>query len=375
MKTLLPVGALAVLGLVSCMRAAGPPSGPVGPITAASALDEVDQASRRGYIRRAQVWRPIDTASLDIVRGPEGPGALPFDAEVECDYVEGPLSGNTPKFLCRDGDKTYKVKYGEGNGEVYAEAAASRLFWALGFGSDAIYPVQVVCRGCPMDPWLWKTKARVERREYPRATIERRFEAETIESKSAGGWSWHELDLVDPAAGGAPVAHRDALKLLAVLVQHGDNKPEQQRLVCLPGGLRRDGRGERCDKPYLLVADVGGTFGQAGEMAGEKAKMRFGLWTAKGVFKEGPGCVGDLDANLRGELQYPEISEAGRAFLAERLALLTDRQIRDLFVVARAATRRETIEEGGVRREVTLDDWVAAFKEKRREIAERRCPR
>ena len=35
------------------------------------------------------------------------------------------------------------------------------------------------------------------------------------------------------AAGGAPRAHRDALKLLAVFIQHTDNKAAQQRLVCV----------------------------------------------------------------------------------------------------------------------------------------------
>ena len=40
----------------------------------------------------------------------------------------------TPKFECEvtPGD-VVKVKYGENNGEVFAEVAASRLFWALGF--------------------------------------------------------------------------------------------------------------------------------------------------------------------------------------------------------------------------------------------------
>ena len=38
---------------------------------------------------------------------------------------------------------------------------------------------------------------------------------------------------VDPEFGGAPRAHRDAMKLLAVFLQHTDTKPEQQRIVCL----------------------------------------------------------------------------------------------------------------------------------------------
>ena len=42
-----------------------------------------------------------------------------------------------------------KVKFGEANGEMYGEVAATRLLWALGFGADRMYPVKVICRNCP----------------------------------------------------------------------------------------------------------------------------------------------------------------------------------------------------------------------------------
>ena len=73
-------------------------------------------------------------------------------------------------------------------------------------------------------------------------------------------WSWKELGYVDPSVGGAPFAHREALKLLAVFMQHTDTKPEQQRLICLPGGLADD---QHCDKAFLIIHDVGITFGHA----------------------------------------------------------------------------------------------------------------
>jgi hypothetical protein len=100
-----------------------------------------------------------------------------------------------------------------------------------------------------------------------------------------------------------------------------------------------------------------------------------GNWSAMRVFMDGPGCVGDLKGAIGGSLHDPEVGEAGRRFLAARLALLSDRQIRDLFTAARIEGREETLEEGGRRRPVTVDDWVRVFKEKRREIAERVCPK
>ena len=65
---------------------------------------------------------------------------------------------------------------------------------------------------------------------------------------------------------------------------------------------------------------------------------------------------------MTGSLENPRISEAGRKFLASRLLLLGDQQIRDLFRAARAE-----------RRDGTVDDWVRVFKRKRDEIVKARC--
>ena len=121
-------------------------------VTAVSlfAEEEKSSKSRASVISRAKVWTATDVASMDLRRGPTGPGSFEPAATVACDYVDKQLSGASPKFACRlpDGDEL-KVKYGGDNGEVYAEVAASRLLWALGFPADAMYSVRVVCRGCP----------------------------------------------------------------------------------------------------------------------------------------------------------------------------------------------------------------------------------
>jgi hypothetical protein len=180
---------------------------------------------RRAAIQRAQVWAPTDVASMDLRAGPEGPGAFPPDGTIECKYLDKRMSGATPKFACViPPNDELKVKYGKDNGEVYAEVAAARLLWALGFGAERMYPVQVVCTGCPASI-LPDTKF---------SSVQRKLPGTDLETAEIAGWAWPELDLVDPAAGGATRAQRDALKLLAALIQHTDSKPEQQRLVCLP---------------------------------------------------------------------------------------------------------------------------------------------
>ena len=172
---------------------------------------------------------------------------------------------------------------------------------------------------------------------------------------TSDAWSWPELDLIDEDAGGAPLAHRDALKLLAVFLQHTDSKPEQQRLVCL------DDEGEasaRCERPFMLMNDVGLTFGRA-NLANTNfvGSMNLELWSQTPVWKEGAACVGNLPKSLTGTLKDPVISEDGREFLADLLVRLSDAQLHDMFEAAR----------------VDPDAWTRAFKAKRQQIVDRRC--
>src|SRR5688572_19076643 len=116
-------------------------------VTAEAVPAAKDQPSA---LARSQIWIPTDIPAMNIQVGPAGPGTFAFRAEVECEYVDKKLSGRSPKFACSiGGNDEVKVKYGGTNGEVYGEVGASRLLWALGFGADHMYPVRVICRGCP----------------------------------------------------------------------------------------------------------------------------------------------------------------------------------------------------------------------------------
>ena len=88
----------------------------------------------------------------------------------------------------------------------------------------------------------------------------------TIEKSKDQGWEWKELEEVDPRAGGALPAEMDALKLLAVFVQHGDQKHEQQRLGCNKEDVRDlNGNGEvTCIRPILMCAGPWFYFWQSG---------------------------------------------------------------------------------------------------------------
>ena len=316
---------------------------------------------------RAQVWRPGTVGKANLIAGPQLPGGFARNATVTCDYLDKKLSGLSPKFACRlpNGDEL-KVKYGGANGEVYGELLATRLLWALGFGADTMYPVNVICRGCP------QAFGGIERPggeyRFDPALIERKMPGAEWPKNDESGWSWEDLAKTAPAQGGAPRAHRDALTLLAVFLQHTDSKPQQQRILCL-GGIE-DGA---CRQPFLIVSDVGLTFG-----AGSRANLNdvsganLERWRSTPVWRDEPGCVGNLDKSFTGTLARPVIGEEGRRFLAGLLQQLSDAQIRDLFEVARVTLR---VREPGhaLSGFPSIDEWVRAFKQKREEIVAKRC--
>lgn len=125
--------------------------------------------------------------------------------------------------------------------------------------------------------------------------------------------------------------------------------------------MRRDRAGnETCTSPWLVVKDLGTTFGKATAL--NNSSMDLNDWSGARIWREGAPCVGDLSKSMTGSLDNPRISEEGRKLLADRLLLLGDRQIRDLFRAAMAERR------GG-----SLDDWVRIFKRKRDEIVQAHC--
>ena len=134
-------------------------------------------AERAALITRAQVWKATDIAKMNIKAGPQMKGAFAPGETVTCGYVKERLGGRTPKFSCAIApEDNVKVRYARWNGEIYAGVAATRLLWALGFGADALYPVHVLCRGCPPE-------LAAEGRTEPGAIL---FDAAAIERKMPG---------------------------------------------------------------------------------------------------------------------------------------------------------------------------------------------
>jgi len=326
---------------------------------------------REDYLRRSTVWIGGDPDAwirhmrgLDLRTGPSSDGAFAPDALVRCAFVPphdaNTFSGNTPKFLCRRGsrDDVFKVKWGEENGEVYADVVGTRLLWALGFPADRVYPVRIECTGCADDPWRDPAPhpGHIPALFTP-ASAERQFAGETIEETPHQGWRWSELGRVDSGAGGAPRADTDALRLLAAFIQHRDSKPDNQRLVCPPPAVVVEPGGTRnCRQPVMMIDDLGSAFGGPSLLLATH-KMQLDAWRGRPVWKDPVRCIADVTTErARDGLDLPHIGEDGRRLLARLLAGLDRSQVTALFEMGRAGERGD------------VSAWVAVFEERRREI-------
>ena len=378
---------------------------------------------RLRYLASARIWSDPGDVTPEMVEAgrplkqqSEGLEAALRGQPLSCSFAKPgrALGGATPKFACLTPDgTTIRVKYSDGskdgNREIFSAVAAAKLMWALGFVSDPIYPITIDCRDCPADPMSGGGPR--ARRSYLATFQPEISRLVMVTGNNADqGWHWGEIDqaianLPEGALRARQRTHFDALTLLAVFIQHGDRKPEQQRLECRgaldqsagdakPVGGDDSERsvfferpdGSACSEPVVAIQDIGATFGGAGRTSKSTAKMNLKAWTNRPVFKpvkpspgEVPECRGNLTVSVTAGEQGrgdPRIGEAGRAFLQDRLLLLTDAHVRALMSTARV----EKLSEPHTWRDpstgtshVGAEAWVAAFKDKVRQITQRRC--
>jgi hypothetical protein len=382
---------------------------------------------RTSYLANAVIWRdPGPLTPAQIKAGP--PAAIPdairrgSDGEViDCTYERpgNQLGGATEKFSCRTPDgKSVRIKYYDGhkgNREVFAEVAATRLMWALGFDADPMFSLTVNCLQCPEDPQTGQG-ARQTRR-YP-AAYEPHYVGTIIPSTKdpEQGRRFGELEKAIGTLPAGPLRVRqrtqfDALSLLAVFIQHGDRKHSQQRLVCrgaidltkgdfhdvqpgdsssfrLPVLFEHESERACVGEPVVTIQDVGATFGGAGMFTRRtSAKINLKEWSGNDIWgtrssgKNGGGsdCITHMTVSGSSGSEAnenPRISEAGRAFLLEQLKRLTPDHVRAIFEAARVdqvGDNYQWTDESTGKSYSGTDAWVAAFLDKVKQIEERHC--
>ncbi len=333
-----------------------------------SAAERRDRA-----LRSARVWvePSVPVAQANLAINPASPEGFRADADVSCRFSQTPVGGTTPKFNCElAGGDTLKVKYGKANPEIHTEVAATRLLSALGFPADSMFVVRSVrCAGCPKFPYHALKCVEKFGLEKPcfaggidysdvvtfwPARIERKLPGDTIEATEDQGWSWYELEQIDPAAGGSPIAHVDALRLMAVILAHWDNKSENQRLICPEGKQQPEGH---CTQPLAIIQDAGGTFGPA--------KLELHNWKQTPVWADAKTCTVSMKSLPFGGGTFPErrITEEGRRFALGLLEQLSEPQLVDVF---RTSGMTDYDQISGAARDPKA--WAAAFLDKVRQI-------
>jgi hypothetical protein len=356
-RTLVAVGAGIFTAGASWIAATGPTPSAI----------RTSAQSRVAYLAHALIWRDSGALSpRDLLEGPAG--AFPYtferatvDEGIACTFAQAGknLGGHTRKFLCRTAEgQNLRLKYWDpesrtGNREVFATVAASRLMWALGFQAVPALPLNARCDRCPEDPMTGVGSPGTRRyfamwqAPWPTPVI---ISHENIDE----GWSWLDLDSAIRSLPAGPErarqrAYFDALALFGVFIQHGDRKSEQQRLYCAvpadttPGTLEPD----NAPKPLIFFERAGGS-----------------------------ACRGELTISLRaghdGE-GNPIISEEGRLFLLEQLHRLTPDHVRAIFTAARVDQLNPRSGHKSAGGAGVIDEWVAAFQDKVRQIEVRRC--
>jgi hypothetical protein len=312
--------------------------------------------ARQQALARARVWQApaVPIAKANLALNPPAPAYLPNDV-VRCRFEIKTVGGLTPKFPCitATGERL-KVRYGAANREIPAELAASRLLSALGFPTDPVYAVAAVeCEGCPSFPFLalrcfrnvhaesacMPLRDASALRRFTPVLLERRSRGDEIESYENQGWTWSELDMINPTIGSSR-AEVDALRLMAVLLAHWDNKGENQRLFCPDESRKQDGT---CSQPIAMIADLGATFGPL--------KAHLARWQSVPMWVDARNCEVSMESlpYRGGTFPRRRITEEGRRLAIRLLSQLSSQQLTTLFAGAGFAN---------------VPSWVGAFQHK-----------
>lgn len=325
---------------------------------------EKEWQARNDALARARVFREtgFDASTIDFTIDPNG-GVIDAGLTI-CRYKPDDISGTTPKFDCELPDGTrIKVKYGWTN-EIPSEIVSTRLLHSLGFGADRVSLVETVrCYGCPFQPFHSRSLAEfiglarvldrhidyTRHRDFHHVSAERNLDGEAIEVGKARGWAFWELKRIDPSRGGATRAEVDALRLMAVLLHHWDNKTANQRLVCA------DADTADCEHPLAMIQDAGSNFGPK--------KLDLDNWRSRPVWSGDPStCMLSMKGMPYGGGTFEDvaISEDGRRLLGERIRQLSPAHLETLFAIAKLDN---------------VAEWVSAFQEKVQQIVNRpSCP-
>lgn len=269
------------------------------------------------------LWQsPGSIGSLNLLNGPGGRAHRPAG---KFTFVEEDKGGTSPKFeLVDEQGVKWKVKLGE---EAKAETAATRLLWAMGYGTDEDYylpELRVVNL-----PKLERGQQFVSPGGIVRgARLERKMKGQ----KKGGEWSWFH----NPFEG---TKELDGLRVMMALLNNWDLK-ESNNVI-----YQRQG-----EAPRYAISDLGATFGRTGD-AFTRSKSNLSDYRGAKFIQKVTGSQVDFYLSsrpfiltvfhvpnyvTRTKMQsvVKDIPRAHVKWITQRLRQLSGQQIRDCFRAA-----------------------------------------
>lgn len=272
----------------------------------------------------AVLWRdPGRVETLDLFYGAGGKEHAP-DPSGKYVFLKEDLAGTSPKFIVEDEQGVrWTVKLGQ---EPQSETAATRLLWAAGYFVDEdYYLAEFKVTGLPK---LQRGRSFVS----ADGTVRRaRLKRHLKHDKKLGHWDWFDNEFVGDR-------EFNGLRVMMSLLNNWDLAADNNAV--------REVDGER----HYLVSDVGATFGSTGNSLTRSKSVLRDYANSKFVEKVTPDQadfvmhsrplfltvidVRNYQNRTRMEQITKNIPLADARWLGQRLARLSDQQIRDCFRAA-----------------------------------------
>jgi len=282
--------------------------------TALSQTDK-EKKQKQEYTGTPVLWTdPTDISSRNLLLGAGGEEMKPDLTQVT--FIEQKKGGYSTKYRVRDAaGNEWIAKLGK---EAQSDTAANRLLWALGYETEIAYLI----------PHL-----KIEGKgEYDNV----RLEARPKDVKRTGNWQWDN----NPFKG---TREFNGLKIMMVMINNWDMKDENNEILATKG--EHEGGNLR-----YIISDLGGSFGKTGGVISRSRNKQSDYVKAQFI-ENVKGETINFKYGGKNKKLFENLTVADAGWLSERLAKLTDEQVKDAFRAANYTPEQ-------------VDEFSTAFRER-----------
>lgn len=270
---------------------------------AATAQDKEKKEKMTGPLTNPVLWEDVNSSTLDLYHGPGGMDMMPDISRVE--FIKEETQGHNKKYRIKDAKgRIWVAKLGR---EAQPETAAVRLLYGLGYKTEINYLVPTITipgKGTHKNVRLEARPENVERLDE---------------------WKWKDNPFLD-------TNELQGLKIMMVFLTNWD-------LLDLQNKVLRVNNGGTIEH-HFIISDLGATFGKLGNnnlpiffRLGRKTNDP-GTWYEAGFIKGVQGGMIEFDFKGKGRSLMDDITVGHGRWLAQRLAMLSDKQLDDAFRAA-----------------------------------------